>query len=116
DHVRFALAESYLSLKKPDQAVKIYKDVEENPVDKNYAIEAAFRIGDVQFKEHKYGEALKIYKAALSKHSQFKTVFPNAAYNVSEAQFWLGEYVNSLDGFIDFLKMFPYHQYGGFAL
>jgi outer membrane protein assembly factor BamD (BamD/ComL family) len=59
---------------------------------------------------------LETYQAVQNKYPQHKTLFPNAQYNQSESQFWLGQHKNSLSSYIEFLKLFPTHDHGGFAL
>ncbi|OFZ20291.1 MAG: hypothetical protein A2Z20_12815 [Bdellovibrionales bacterium RBG_16_40_8] len=50
------------------------------------------------------------------KYPAFRKIFANAQYNLSESQFWLGQYKDSLNSYIDFIQMFPVNKHGGFAL
>lgn len=116
DRVRIAMAEAYVLLNKPSDALQMYDEIIKKPLDRAFAIEASYRIGDINFKQADYSLAIENYKKAQNKYPAHKNVYANAAYNISEAQFWLRNYKESLEGYIQFLKMFPTHRYGGFAL
>lgn len=116
NNVKLSIAEAYVLLNKPDDAIKTYEEIIKHASDKFFAIEASYRIGDVNFGQKKYSTALDNYKSAQNKFSAYKNTYANAAYNIAEAQFWLHKYGPSLESYIEFLKSFPSHRYGGFAL
>lgn len=116
DNVRMSIADAYIALYKPADALRVYADIEKNPVEKTSAVEAAYRRGDVFFGQNKYSEAAVAYQEALKKYPAHARILPNAPYNLAESQFWMGDYRKSLQGFIDYLKMYPSHSHGGFAL
>ena len=117
DQVKVAVAEAYLNLDRYPDAVGSLEDVEQSAKDPQVGIEAAFRMGDVYFRKKDYAEAVKQYKAAEKEISRFHQRFsPNAAYNQAEAQFWLANYRQALDGYRHFLELFPDHPHGGFAM
>ncbi|MCB0350213.1 MAG: tetratricopeptide repeat protein, partial [Bdellovibrionales bacterium] len=116
DRARLAMGEAYTLLNKPRDAIRVYQDLAEDSDDKNLGIEAAYRMGDVYMGKGDYKKALEVYQAVQAKYPAHKGVFGNAQYNIAEAQFWLGQYRESLDNYITFLKMFPVNRHGGFAL
>jgi tetratricopeptide (TPR) repeat protein len=116
DYARIAMAEAFVMLNKHQDALNMYDEVIKDPLDKHMAVEAEFRKGDVYFDQKNYEKAVEAYNAVLKKYPQFKATFPNAQYNLSEAEFWLGKRKESLDHFIDFVTLFPNHPQGGFAL
>ncbi len=116
DYDRLAKGECYVLLGKPDDAIQAYQDVIKDPLDKVRAVEAAYRIGDVYFGQRQYAKAIETYQDVIKKYPQFSATFPNAAYNLSESEFWTGKYKQSLNDFIDFVSLAPSHEHGGFAL
>jgi len=116
DKVKMAIAETEVLLDKPQDAISTYNEVIKNPKDKASAVEATYRLGDVYFQQKDYKKALATYEEAQKKYPEFNVVYPNAQYNSSEAKFWLGQHKQSLQGFIDFVRLYPNHEYGGYAL
>ncbi len=116
DNVKMGIAEAQLMIDKPNKALTTYDDIIANPLNKKDAVEALYRKGDVYFHEKQYQQAVDAYETAQKKYPSFNIVYPNAQYNISEAQFWLHQYKNSLDGFINFIRFYPNHEYGGYAL
>jgi tetratricopeptide (TPR) repeat protein len=116
DKVKMAIAEADVMMGRPEDALKTYEDIIKNPHDKNSVVEAEFRRGDVYFGEKDYKKALETYEAVQKKYPDFNAVYPNAQYNASESQFWLGQHKASLQSFIEFVKLYPNHEYGGYAL
>jgi tetratricopeptide (TPR) repeat protein len=116
DKARMAMAESYNLLIKPEDSIRAYEKLVRDADDRNYAVEAAYRIGDVHFGRRDYAKALAAYRDVQKKYPAFKTAFPNAQYNQAECEFWLGQYKDGLNSYVKFLEMFPSHQHGGFAL
>jgi tetratricopeptide (TPR) repeat protein len=116
DHVRMASAEALVILNKPQDALNIYAQIEKSAKNKSLGIEAAYRMGDVHILAREYTKAVAAYERAMKTYPAFKKVFPNAQYNTSESRFWLGEYKKSLQDFVEYLKLYPTHSHGGFAL
>jgi outer membrane protein assembly factor BamD (BamD/ComL family) len=116
DHLRFSIAESFALLKQYDDAIKTYKSVVQTPYESSYGVEAEYRIGDIFFMQNKYEAALQAYEDVQKRYPKFVGVFPNVQYNKSEALFWLKRPVLALPSFIDFLKHFPRHEYGGYVM
>jgi tetratricopeptide (TPR) repeat protein len=116
DYLQLAKAEAYVLLSKPQDAIRTLEDLSKKAKNKNLAVEASYRLGDVYFGQKKYSKALEVYQAVQNKYPQHKALYANAQYNQSESQFWLGQHKNSLNSYIEFLKLFPTHNHGGFAL
>lgn len=116
DHVKLASSEALVLLNKPNDALAIYESLEKNAKKKSLGMEAAYRVGDVYFVQKDYAKAIKAYERAMKTYPAFKNVLPNAQYNMSESRFWTGDYKQSLKDFVEYLKMFPTHSHGGFAL
>lgn len=115
DRVLLAIGESYFLLNKPGDAIQTYEELSKNPVDKVYGVDAAYRIGDIHMGKFAYKAALESYENVQKKYPQFISEFPNAQYNIAEAQFWLKQYKESLNSYIAFLQSFPSSRHGGFA-
>ncbi len=116
DNVKMGIAEAQLLMENPKAAIETYDDIIKHPRNKNSAVEATYREGDVYFNQKQYQKALDAYEYAQKKYPSFNLVYPNAQYNASEAKFWLHNYLGSLNGFIDFVRLYPNHEYGGYAL
>lgn len=116
DWMRMALAEAYTQIHKHEDALKTYREIAADAGEKNHAIEAEFRIGDIFFARKEYQKAIDHYNQIQKLYPTHAGRFPGAQYNKSEALFWMKQYKDSLEGYIDFLSRFPAHQHGGFAL
>lgn len=78
--------------------------------------EATYRLGDVAFSRRDYPEAIKLYQEALKTHPESESQFPNAHYNMAESFFWTGDYPKSLEHYLAYLRLFPSHDHGGYAI
>ncbi|MGE0761648.1 MAG: tetratricopeptide repeat protein [Bdellovibrionales bacterium] len=116
DQVQMGLAEGNLILNKYDEALKVYRDLQQNAVQPAARIEAHFREGDVFFARRDWPQAEKSYRSALAKYPQQISTYPNAYYNLAESLFWQRKYKESLDAYISFLSNYPDHAYGGYAM
>lgn len=116
DQVQFALAEGHLILHKYDDAKQVYAEVAKNGIEPKYRIEAVFRQGDVAFAKGDWVGAEKAYRAAMAKFPAQAGSFPNAYYNMAESLFWQKRHKDSLNAYIEFLRQFPDHSYGGYAM
>lgn len=116
DWIMLGIAESYLLLNQPESAIKIYKDLEKNFRDQERGVEAAYRLGDVYLLNQNYKKAKESYETALKKYPEYRNVFPSLTYNLAESNFWLGNYKESLEQFVDHVQLFPDHEHGGYSL
>jgi TolA-binding protein len=116
DAAKKGLADGYLTMHKYADALDTYRNIEKNSVEKNESIEAAFRRGDVYFSDKDFKRAEETYAEAIKGHAGYEKMFPNAYFNLAESQFWLGKYKDSLDNYLAFLKNFPTHPHGGYAM
>ncbi len=113
---KLAMAEALLNMKKYDEALKTYSDVEKDSRQDKYRIKANYLKGDVFYQRGDYEAAIQHYKDSLSAHPAEKNQFPNALYNQASAYFWLGNYRMSLQVYNEFLKNFYQHEFAGYAM
>lgn len=116
DNVRLTIAEAYLTLKKPDDAINAYEEILAAPRSQKAAIDSQYSMGDVYFKQADYLKTIEAYNVATKKYPESAKDYPNAFYNKAESLFWLGRHKESLEGYRDFLRRFPAHQHCGFAM
>ena len=116
DIARMAIAESFVRLKKFEDATNLYKALEKEAGQEKDRIQACFRQGDVSFEKKDFSKAIEEYQAALKKFPQGKAEYPNALYNQAAALFQLKDYRKSLDQYREFLKTFPTHPEAGYAM
>ncbi|MEQ1664671.1 MAG: tetratricopeptide repeat protein, partial [Bdellovibrionales bacterium] len=116
DRGNIALAEAYMILSKPDDAIATYNTLIKNAKDKKYAVEADYRIADVEFVKKNYQKAIDQVEKVQKKYPEYKGLLPSAQYNMSESQFWLGQYDKSLNNYIEFLRLFPKNEQSGCAI
>lgn len=116
DQAYKALAAGYIDLNKYDDALRVYTTLEKSHKEDLSGIEASYRKGDVFVSQRKHQEAINAYSDALKKYPHQEAQFPNAHYNMAESYFWLGQYKKGLEHYIQFLKLFPSHEHGGYAM
>lgn len=116
DYLKMAKALSLVELRKPKDAQKILRELEKSAEASDMRVEAAYRLGDVDFEFKKYSEAATEYERALGKYPDYAKVFPNALFDLAESQFWLGKYNPALKNYVEFLKTYPRHDHGGYAM
>jgi tetratricopeptide (TPR) repeat protein len=116
DPVRRAIGAVYVQLGKYEEATQTYERLGKTAKDKIFSHEATYRLGDVAFSRRDYKEAIALYQAALKSLPNFEKRFPNALYNMAESYFWTGDYRNSLEAYVNFLKYFPTHDHDGYAM
>lgn len=114
--VRAAAAEAYLVLRKFDEAANEYRTIIKDFPKSDFAREAEYRLGDVQFAKGDYTQAIRAYENAIKDLPEQEKVYPNADFNMAEARFWQKDYKKSLAGYVRFVNLFPTHDYGGYAL
>ncbi|MCE3011388.1 MAG: tetratricopeptide repeat protein [Proteobacteria bacterium] len=115
DLSRLGIAESFLKIKRFDDAINQLNEIEKDG-QRQYAVQAAYLKGDVYFEKKDYPNAIKEYAAAQSKFPDTGNEFPNAVYNQAAALFWTGEHRKSLELYSQFLQRFPSHPYSGYAM
>lgn len=114
--VRKAAAEAYMILRKYDEAVAQYNSIIKDYAKTDQAREARYRIGDVHFAKGDYTQAVRAYEAAIKEFPAEEKIYPNANFNMAEARFWQKDYKKSLGNYVQFVNLFPAHEYGGYAL
>ncbi|HVK60018.1 MAG TPA: tetratricopeptide repeat protein, partial [Bdellovibrionales bacterium] len=116
DQVNIASAEAYLRINKFDDAVAALEQIEKTGRTEKVRLDAAFRKGDVFFRKKDWAEAINQYQATLKKYDKASEQYPNALYNIAEAEFRRGKYREALDAYRAFLQKFPEHVHGGYAM
>ena len=120
NELKQSLAEAFLIIDKYADALAVYegmkKDMVKNKKQTKTQIKSAYFIGDVYLRQEKYKKAVLEYKKALISYPEYKYVFPNVFYNVAESLFWLGHYKESLSYYTNYLKYFPSHPHGSYAM
>lgn len=111
-----AMADGYLTLHKYDDALNLYGQIQQTAATPLEGVEAKFRIGDVYFSDKNFKQAEKAYREALQAHPGFESKFPNANFNMAEAQFWMGQYKDALVNYVAYLRNFPNGSHGGYAM
>jgi tetratricopeptide (TPR) repeat protein len=115
-HVRKALAESYMILRKYDEATAELETIMKDFARTEHAQEARYRLGDVQFAKGELTQAIRAYEAAIKDLPAQEKVYPNASFNMAEARFWQKDFKKSLGNYVQFVNLFPTHEHGGYAL
>ena len=126
DIARMAIADAFLKLGSFKDSEDMYHEIEKGASDKKYQIAAAFMVGDVAYQnclsalsneQNQFLEkSIEQYKSALAKYPEGAKDYPNALYNQAAANFKLGKPREAMRTYIDFLKMFPSHDYAGYAM
>ncbi len=109
-------AKSLALLRQYENSIQRYESVANDNGAGVYRVEAKYRIGDVNFQKKNYKGAIEDYKSAKNTYPTDWKRYPNALYNTAEAQFFENEYKDSLNSYVEFLKAFPKHEHGGFAM
>lgn len=116
DLAQFAIAESYLKLARYDEAMQTYQEIEKDSFTKKSKIQAMYFKGDIEYRRGDFAKAIELYKTALQKEPEAASELPNAFYNQASAYFKLDKPKESLNTFIEFVKLFPNHEYAGYAM
>ncbi|MGZ3722865.1 MAG: tetratricopeptide repeat protein, partial [Bdellovibrionales bacterium] len=114
--VRKAVAEAYLILRKYDEAMAEYNTIIKDFPKTEHAQEARYRLGDVYFAKSDYTQAIRSYESAIKDLPAQEKIFPNANFNMAEARFWQKDFKKALGNYIQFVNLFPTHDFGGYAL
>jgi tetratricopeptide (TPR) repeat protein len=110
------VALNFMQLKKFEDAKKEFERVQKDSKFNDVKEEAAFRLGDLYVQTKKFSDAIQSYSAAQKDFPNAQARFPNSFFNKAEAQFWLGNYRLSLEGFREYLKRFPSDAHAPLAL
>lgn len=110
------LAQAYQGMGRFNEARETYKRIWSDPDAGVDGREAEFRLGDSYLAERSYPGALESYEGAKQKHKDQANQYPNAFFNSAEAKFWLADNFSALEGFREFLRRFPKHSHGAYAL
>src|SRR6185312_3085438 len=81
-----------------------------------HAREARYRIGDVAFAKGDFTQAIREYESAIKDLPADEKLFPNADCNMAEARFQQKDFKKSLNNYVQFVDLYPTHDYGGYAL
>lgn len=115
-HVREAVAEALVILRKYDEAAGEYAQIIRDYPKTDHSREARYRMGDVAFAKGDYSGAIRAYEEAIKELPQQEKIYPNADFNMAEARFWQKDFKNSLNNYVQFVNHFPRHAHGGYAL
>ena len=127
DIARLAIAENFSQLAQYDEALKLYEEIDAQASSPKYQIEAAFLKGDVEYQRKEiekqkdpnhshYAKAIELYKEAIRKYPNEAKNYPNVYFNQAAALFLEKHPRESLDVFLDFLKLFPTHEHAPYAM
>jgi tetratricopeptide (TPR) repeat protein len=116
DIARLAMAENYSALSQFDDAARTYEEIQAQASSPKYQVTAAFLRGDAEYKRKNFAKAVELYRAAIQKNPAAAKGFPNAYYNQAAALFRQGQARESLNIYLDFLKLFPTHSYAPYAM
>lgn len=116
EYAKLGQAQVYDRMTRAPEALEIADSLERGAKDPDLRAEAAYRRGDINFRNKNYGQAVKDYRKAQEKYPQSLPLFPSAIYNQAEALFWQEKYKESLATYVDFLKKFPTNDHSAFAM
>jgi tetratricopeptide (TPR) repeat protein len=103
-------------LNKTEEAIKMAEEVEGAAQDPATKAEAAFRKGDFLMAAQKYIEVKDQYALAAKKYPQFVKQHPNGIFNKMEALFRLDLNLEAHSAALDFMQLFPRHDYAPYAM
>ena len=103
-------------LNKTEDAIRIAEEVEAQSKDPLTQSEAAFHKGDFLMMTDKYMAARDQYTAAAKKYPQFVQLYPNGVFNKMEALFRLDLNLDSHATALDFMQLFPRHDFAPYAM
>jgi len=103
-------------LNEPEQAFKILNDLEKKSKDVLVKAEAAFRRADTHINNNNYSPAFDQYSLAIQKYPTMILLFPNAYFNKMESLFRMKKPEKAYMAALDFVQMFPTHEFAPYAL
>lgn len=113
DLMGLAQAEAYLRLRQWPEAEASLREVQKTGSSER-ARQAMMLVGNIPFTQANYPQAVLQYTRALEAHPQNPD--PGTVFNRAVAYFETGELRQSLNSFVDFIRIFPDHSYAGFAM
>ena len=116
DKAQLIVAAAFLKLNRFDEALDSYRQISQNALHRRTAVEADYLAGDVFLKKGDFEPAIQTYKKALESRAQEGDNYPNAQFNIAESYFWTSNYKESMNQFIHFLRKYPTHPFGGYAM
>jgi tetratricopeptide (TPR) repeat protein len=116
DLARLGMGTAFSKLNRYQESSDVFEKLQKSSPYKEIRAEAAYRNGDVYVQARNYQKAVDAYKAAIKDYPESQTEYPNAFYNQAEALFGMGNYRQSLDVYLDFIKKFPSHEHAAFAM
>ncbi len=116
EEIIVSIGDCLLGLNKFEDAITSYAKVTEGEGALQTKYKAALKIGDVLAKQKKYEETVDTYKKMLDRFPASINDAPNAHYNIAESLFREGKFLEAHPYFIEFLKRYPLHPHGGYAL
>lgn len=116
DLARLGQVQVFDRMKMSAEALRIADELEAKSIDLDLRAEAAYRRGDINFRNKNYSQAITDYRKAFKSYPKMVSQFPSAVYNLAEALFLQANYKESLAGYIDFIKLFPANDHSAFAM
>jgi tetratricopeptide (TPR) repeat protein len=116
DIARLGIAEAFNKLRLYDDSLAQLTEIERNADSEKTREFASVSIGDIHFMKKDYASAVRAYENAAKKYPQAEKNHPNLIYNKAAAHFWMGEHRTALEAYVQFLKLFPNHEYAGYAM
>lgn len=116
DLAKLGIALSYMQLRKYDESLQQLAELKSKSTNPEIQHEATYRMGDIFVQSKKYPESIEKYAAAQKEFPMSQNQFPNSFFNKAEAQFWLGNYKQSLSDFRDYIIRFPSDPHAPLAL
>ncbi|NCN95295.1 MAG: tetratricopeptide repeat protein [Bdellovibrionales bacterium] len=114
--LRLSEAECLMKLKKYDDALQTYEKITKDFPNTSFATQAEYRKGDVAMRSESWSDAEKTYEKTLKEFEANEKDYANAHFNRGEALFWTGDYKKAVEEFAQFIKLFPSHNYGAYAM
>lgn len=115
-YAQLAMAYAYSKMKRLDDALNLFNQIEKTTKDSNILAEIAVRRGDAYFHHKKFAEAISHYDKAAQQYPLVSKLFPSAFFNKMEALFWNAKYRESHKAALEFAKFFPSHDYAPYAM
>lgn len=116
DIARLGIAEAFNKLRLYDDALAQLNEIEKSADSDKTKEFASVSIGDLHFIKKDYAAAVRSYEASAKNYPQAAKNHPSLTYNKAAAHFWLGDHRKALEAYVDFLKLFPSHEYAGYAM
>jgi TolA-binding protein len=116
DYAQLGLMYSLSKLSQTEQAIGLAEQIEKKSKNQLVKAEAAFRKADIYMNDEKYILAFNQYTESLKKYPNMVQLFPNAYFNKMEALFRTQKPVPAHSAALEFVQMFPTHEFAPYAL